>query len=89
MTNKWRIFHRPIDVQYDFAVKIVQACCLLRNFVRERDGYNFEDTLHVIGVENTNEVINIGPGPATQIHDKFATYFVSEEGAINWQNNMI
>lgn len=89
MTNKWRIFHRPIDVPYDFAVVIVKACCLIHNFVRERDGYTFEDTLNVIGIENTNEVINIGPCSAAQIRDKFATYFVSEEGAIDWQNNMI
>lgn len=45
LANKWRIFHRPINVCVDFAADIVKACCILHNFVRERDGYRFEDTL--------------------------------------------
>lgn len=44
LANKWRIFHRPIDVSCDFADTIIKACCVLHNFVRQRDGYNFEDT---------------------------------------------
>lgn len=45
MLNKWRIFHRPINVSMSLATKIVQARCVRHNFVRERKAYNFEDTL--------------------------------------------
>ncbi|KAF0752545.1 protein ALP1-like [Aphis craccivora] len=45
LANKWRIFHRPINVNIDFTEDIIKACCILHNFVRERDGYNFEHTL--------------------------------------------
>ncbi|KAB0805363.1 hypothetical protein PPYR_02333 [Photinus pyralis] len=37
LANKWRIFHTPILVQPSFVDKIVQACCILHNFVRKRD----------------------------------------------------
>lgn len=37
-TNKWRIFHRPIDVGIDFVESIIKAACVLHNFVRTRDG---------------------------------------------------
>ena len=50
LTNKWRIFQRPLDVEYDFAVDIVKAYCILHNFVRERNGYTFEDTLYSLSL---------------------------------------
>lgn len=59
LSNKWRIFHRPIDVKVDFAVDIVKCCCVLHNFVRDRDGFNFDDTLTVCGFEKFNDIENI------------------------------
>ena len=52
LSNKWRIFQRPLNVCPDFAVGIVKACVVLHNFVRERDGYKFEDALTVTGLEH-------------------------------------
>ena len=43
---------RPLNVSPDFAVDIVKACVVLHNFVRERDGYKFEDALKVTGLED-------------------------------------
>jgi len=51
LSNKWRIFQRPLNISPDFAVDIVKACVVLHNFVRERDGYKFEDTLTITGLE--------------------------------------
>jgi len=56
LSNKWRIFQRPLNVSPDFAVVIVKACVVLHNFVRERDGYKFEDALTVTGLENVPDV---------------------------------
>ena len=39
LSNKWRIFQRPLNVNPAFAVDIVKACVFLHNFVRQRDGY--------------------------------------------------
>jgi hypothetical protein len=33
-------------------VDIVKACVVLQNFVRERDGYRFEEALTVTGLED-------------------------------------
>ncbi|PNF20160.1 hypothetical protein B7P43_G00612 [Cryptotermes secundus] len=38
LANKWRIFQRPLNVDIDFAMNIVKCCCILHNFVRDRDG---------------------------------------------------
>ncbi|CAH1972683.1 unnamed protein product [Acanthoscelides obtectus] len=38
MANKWRIFHRPLNVSTDLAVDIVKTCCLLQNFIHKEEG---------------------------------------------------
>lgn len=35
LANKRRIFHRPFDVLEDTAIRIIKACTVLHNFVRE------------------------------------------------------
>ena len=53
LSNKWRIFQRPLNVSPDFAADIVEACVLLQVFCfffRERVGYKFEDAMTVTGL---------------------------------------
>lgn len=89
LANKWRIFHRPLVVHREFAVAIIKACCILHNYVRERDGYKFEDTLYI---PPTMEGISPsqpsrGNRTSTQNRDLFADYFVGE-GQLPWQNRV-
>lgn len=90
LSNKWRIFHTSMTISPDFAVLVVKAACALHNFVRARDGYNFEDSLtHYF--ENTpfkcpqHRSTNQG----RNIRDQFATYFVSPSGEVPWQYTRI
>lgn len=85
LVNKWRIFHRPMDVRKEFAIAIVKACCVLHNYVREREGYTFQDTLYV------PPELEIPPGPPTRgnrssaaYRDLFADYF-NNENPLEWQ----
>ncbi|GBM25170.1 hypothetical protein AVEN_96722-1 [Araneus ventricosus] len=84
LANKWRILHRPIDVSIDMADIIIQACCVLHNFVRHHDGYNFEDTLSCplesIPAIGTRD--NIG----VETRNSFKNYFCSPAGSVPWQN---
>nr|CAI5833844.1 unnamed protein product [Callosobruchus analis] len=52
----WRIFHKPLNVNTDFAQNIIKACCVLRNYVRLRDGYRYEDTLFKTTLDNTHKL---------------------------------
>lgn len=38
LSNKWRIFHRPLNVSKPFA-KDIKACVILHNLVRDKDGF--------------------------------------------------
>lgn len=89
MCNKWRILHRPLDMNIDFAEYIVKAICVLHNYVRIRDGHSYEDTFFTPPLENlAGEVVG---GRAIRVGDvqtKFMDYFNNEE-SVEWQNRMI
>lgn len=91
LANKWRIFHRPLNVKRSFAIDIIKACCILHNYVRTKDGYKFEDTL-TVGTPGIHNVpignIERGNRPSTKYRDLFAEYF-QNEGKVDWQNNCI
>ena len=76
-----------LNVKKDFAVVIIKALCVLHNFVRERDGYNFMDTLTV--PEALLEIPACSPNRANrtliEYQDIFANYF-STDGRLPWHN---
>lgn len=89
LANKWRIFHRPLNVDLDLAEDIVKVCCVLHNFVRARDGVQTEDTLTVEGLFDMESATGSTSRLATNLRDKFAEYFVSDKGAVDWQRDYI
>lgn len=94
LSNKFRIFHKPMNVSVELAVCIVKASCILHNFIRVRDGYKFENTLFTEGLEPLHEVNNIQRHNdvtrcGTSIRDKFAQYFISDAGKVDWQDKCI
>jgi len=56
MCNKWRIYQCAIDVRPDFYNVIVKTCCILHNFVFQRDGFQFQDTLQECILESITAV---------------------------------
>ncbi|XP_054259855.1 uncharacterized protein LOC128984546 [Macrosteles quadrilineatus] len=90
LSNKWQIFHRAMNVDVSLAEDIIKACCILHNFVRKREGYNFEETLNVTGFHELEvDVESRGTKEALTVRDKFAEYFDSPEGALEWQYRVI
>lgn len=89
LTNKWRIFHRPLNLSRQSSLLVTKASVVLHNIVRERDGYRSEDlvacTLQPIANNNTKNSQKTGKG----IRTCFANYFVSNEGALSWQLSKI
>lgn len=81
LANKWRIFHRPIDVDIDFANSIIKASCVLHNFVRTRDGTREESfrDMNIPQSHSLEDIIphsrNRGNARALSARDKYAHYF--------------
>ncbi|XP_025195888.1 protein ALP1-like [Melanaphis sacchari] len=90
LSNKWRILHRPIDVKVDFAVDIVKCCCVLHNFVRDRDGFIYDDTLTINGLEDFSDIENITTNRnQNRYREALSNYFMSNEGQLSWQMDKI
>lgn len=95
MTNKWRIFHRPLNVGLDFSEEIIKTCCILHNFVRSRKiqttraETNIPSNSATVNNENIDiqEIIRLSTGFAER--NKFANYFVSSLGSLTWQSDKI
>jgi hypothetical protein len=77
LSNKWSIFHRPINVEPDVAIYITKACVVLHNFVRDRDGYLPEDTTTISGLEDlSREPTARGGLQASKVPKILSKYFV-------------
>lgn len=86
LANKWRVFHRPLNVSIDFAVDIVKACCILHNFVLNRDGLQSPIEMIIDDSElESLQTLNPRIVSANVIRDKFSNYFSSVFGALKWQ----
>ena len=87
--NKWRIFHRSLNVNPECADSVVKACCVLHNYVHKKDGVRFEDTCYECPLQNVNATKARGTGDGINVRDYFAKYFTSPAGAIPWQYEKI
>lgn len=88
MADKWQIFHRAINVKFDLASSIIKTCCVLHNYVRERDGYKFEDTLCIPGFEDVQNGIQRATRRGVSYRDVFADYFTTED-QLSWQMSSV
>ncbi|CAI6353500.1 unnamed protein product [Macrosiphum euphorbiae] len=52
LANKWRVLHTTVLVEPNFCDDIIKACCVLHNFVRKRDGYNYDEEADVHNLDN-------------------------------------
>lgn len=88
LANKWRIFHTGLLVNEQFAEDITKAACVLHNYVRRRDGYDFNDTL----TDPMEDIAARGTGGQSSgitVRNKFMAYFNSPSGEIPWQYHRI
>ncbi|XP_022170408.1 uncharacterized protein LOC111033791 [Myzus persicae] len=93
LTNKWQIFHRPLDVNVGTAIWAVKACTVLHNFVRQKYGYDFQSTQIEPEINCFPNILNAqstrGGSSANSIRTTFADYFVSGVGSVTWQDESI
>jgi len=62
------------------------ACCIIDYFVREKGGYNLDNTLYLVRLMDTPISVPQLAGRITNyVRDHFANNFVGNDGAVHWQ----
>ena len=84
LANKWRIFHRPIDVKPDFC-DIIEDCCVLHNYVKKNYSIQFDDIMYECPLESVQPVGTRGSVRGTAVREYFAKYFTSPQRTVPWQ----
>lgn len=90
MSNKFRLFHRPINVKMDLAQITVKTACVLHNFIRKRDGYRVRDTLIIDSFSGSlpRQQTERDVRQAVSTRDLFAEYFI-KEGKLSRQDRYV
>ncbi|XP_040187323.1 protein ALP1-like [Rana temporaria] len=88
LANKWRLLHTPIVLNMQNAVTAVKAACALHNFVRQRDGFDFEEPVTET-LERAQWTGVRGNRQGSHVRDQYAAYFMSPEGQVPWQLDSI
>lgn len=65
------------------ACNVIKACCVLHNYVRDRDGFNREDQ------ESELPVMQQAQQTTGRAYGSVAQYFVSQAGTVSWQGDMV
>lgn len=82
--ESWPI-NGELTIDLPLCDSIIQVCCLLHNFDRERDGFKIEDTLLVQGLYEWSRDSRLPTKKATRFRDKFYDYFLT----VPWQMDRI
>ncbi|XP_040178942.1 putative nuclease HARBI1 [Rana temporaria] len=84
LSGKWRIFHSAIQLSVENAQLAIQACCVLHNVIREKEGISVEEedevdlpSVRFTGLRPNNSAITM--------RDNFTNFFMSPEGEVPWQ----
>ncbi|XP_040194667.1 protein ALP1-like [Rana temporaria] len=88
LANKWRLLHTPIVLNMQNAVTAVKAACALHNFVRQRDGFDFEEPVAET-LERAQWTGVRGNRQGSYVRDQYAAYFMSPAGQVPWQLDSI
>ncbi|KAG0723260.1 Protein ALP1-like [Chionoecetes opilio] len=92
LVTRWSILRQPIIARPEKIDAIVQAMCILHNFLRDKEGLEPESAL-LEGTAFHDFESRQGAGRHTEaaaaIRDKFAEYFVTPEGRLAGQENIV
>lgn len=81
LTQKWRIFLRPIECDVETAIDVVKAACCLHNYIRIKQGVFVVSEVDTPQVTPRSALRNVlptnrrSPNVAFEVREKFVSYF--------------
>ena len=93
LANRWRLFHRRIQLNPDNVTTVVKATVLLHNILTlpaDKVRNEVIDRGTILDDDAFQDLANVGSQPATAANDVrnyFTDYFNSVAGSVEWQND--
>ncbi|KAM4041118.1 uncharacterized protein ACNLHF_012300 isoform 1-T3 [Anomaloglossus baeobatrachus] len=86
LIKKWRILGSSIQLDVATVDAVVKACCILHNYVLDRDGpcVDAEASIPSLGTA-INWQTSRPDDSGLDVRDLFADYFMTPEGSVPWQ----
>lgn len=86
LSNKWRVLNSTMQLNVDTAATVVQACCILHNYVHQKEGHTDDEI-----VKDSLLPVDFKPVRAPlyvhRIRDLFSDYFMSTVGEVSGQTS--
>lgn len=105
LSNKWSIFHRPMNLTPAHASNVVKACCVLHNFVRKKEGkFTIHDDVFGSVADEQEVSVDVGEvgeafaslhaarGNTTNVAKQMRnvlSQFFINQGSVPWQNQRV
>lgn len=94
LVRKFSIFNRKIEIDVKKSDKVILACCVLHNMLRNDDTSeeNADDQRDIQMARALGNMGNVGGLPlpqAMRIRETFTTYFNSPTGQVPWQLGVV
>ena len=99
LAQKWRVFHRKLNMLPENADKIVKACIVLHNFLRgKKDLHGFHQQLNPDNMpflQDDGAILDLDhrgyhlSPQAKAIRNIYKEYFMRPEGQVTWQDRAI
>lgn len=93
MSNMWRVLHTELETNIKTSCSIVKAICVLHKFLISKNVVSVDQTIETdMFTEDEpfiNDTGNRASNGAITIRNAIKTYFVSPQGSVQWQNDMV
>lgn len=95
LSARWRVFRTVIQVQPNSVDKIVLAACCLHNMLCRSHDYDYylddinEESEIGEGLDNLEPLRGNSTQRSFEVRDKYRDYFLSSNGAVPWQYEMV
>ncbi|KAM4029736.1 uncharacterized protein ACNLHF_022392 [Anomaloglossus baeobatrachus] len=89
LTAKWQVLLTAINLKTETVDEVIKACVVLHNFVISKESINVDENAEQSTLRDYTNVSVRRSVPVCRLRDKFADYFMSPEGRLEWQDDII
>ncbi|KAM4030894.1 uncharacterized protein ACNLHF_018476 [Anomaloglossus baeobatrachus] len=89
LTSKWRVLLTIINIKSHNVDEVVKACVVLHNFLICKEQIAIDDNFAETSLYDYQDITFRSTLAVSGMRDGFAEYFISPQGRVEWQDEMV